>query len=270
MAEEKQRAATKIKRKPPRLLTVDKTFFLTPNMIRVTFKGSEVEGFAPDCPGGHCKLVIPSQGQTRDDFAAQLLSGIGLTRRTYTVRDYRPDVLELDIDFVAHGDEGPASAWAHRAKPGSFCGFAGPSQPKITDFVADWFLVAADMAALPLAAATLEAMPRDAQGLAIFEITSEQDIQQIDIPAGIKCHWLIQKDPHIRSDAQEQLIRSIQWPNGSARACIAGESGSIRSIRSYLHGERELSPRDAYISGYWKIGLVEDAHQEQRRAGMAG
>ena len=34
----------------------------------------------------------------------------------YTVRAWRPEVAELDILFVLHGD-GPASAWAARATP---------------------------------------------------------------------------------------------------------------------------------------------------------
>ena len=36
--------------------------------------------------------------------------------RNYTVRRFDPEALELDIEFVAHGDEGPASAWALAAR----------------------------------------------------------------------------------------------------------------------------------------------------------
>lgn len=258
------------KRRVPRLLTVKQSRFLTPHMIRVTFHGEELAGFAPDCAGAHCKIVLPAIGQSREDFARQLEDGVGLTRRTYTVRHYRPDALEMDVDFVDHGDEGPASAWANRAEPGSFCGFAGPSQPKITEFKADWYLVAADMSALPVAAATLEAMPRDAKGVAIMEVTSEADVQEIDLPSGVTCHWLIQSDPHVRSDAQEKFMRELEWPDGRLQTCIAGESMTIRAIRDFLHKERQVPPTDTYISGYWKIGLVEDQHQEQRKAGLAG
>ncbi|MEM1377719.1 MAG: siderophore-interacting protein [Pseudomonadota bacterium] len=258
------------KRRPPRLLTVSAARFVTPNMIRVTFKGPELEGINPDCAGGHCKLIFPKDGQRREDFAADLEGGVGLTRRTYTVRHHRPDLFEMDIDFVAHGDEGPASAWAHRAKPGSICGFAGPSQPKITEYFADWYLVAADMSALPVAAATLEAMPRDAKGIALLEVTTEADIQEIDMPDGIEFHWLIQPDPHVRSSAQEDFIRGMDWPDGRVQTCIAGESVTIRTIRDYLQNDRALPPTDTYISGYWKIGLIEDQHQQQRREGLAG
>ncbi|MEL7027590.1 MAG: siderophore-interacting protein, partial [Pseudomonadota bacterium] len=161
----------------------------------------------------------------KDAFAARLNDGPPPVRRTYTVRSYDAAKGELAIDFVAHGDNGPASAWAGRAVPGSFLGFAGPSGPKVTDYTADWYLVAADPSAIPVAAATLEAMPKDAKGIAIFEITSDDDRQDIEMPAGIECHWLVHPDPQVASNAQEDFIRNLDWPNGRVQTCIAGESG---------------------------------------------
>ena len=154
---------------------------------------------------------------------------------------------------------------AIRAQPGDFLGFAGPSAPKVTHFEADWYLVAADPSAIPVAAAALEAMPRDAKGVAIFEVTSEEDRQTINIPEGIEVHWLVQPDPYKASTAQEDLIRSLDWPDGRVQTCIAGESGVIRSLRAFLHQEKDLPKKDVYISGYWKIGLVEDEHQQLKR-----
>lgn len=153
-----------------------------------------------------------------------------------------------------------------RAKPGDFLGFAGPSAPKITRFDADWYLVAADPSALPIAAATLEAMPRDAKGIAIFEITSEEDRQEIDAPEGIVMHWFVHPDPHQPSTAQETFIRQMDWPDGRVQTCVAGESGVIRALRAFLHQEQSIPRADTYISGYWKIGLVEDDHQKLKRA----
>ena len=55
-------------------------------------------------------------------------------------------------------------------------------------------------------------------------------------------------------------------PEGRVQTCIAGESGVIRSLRAFLHQEKALARADTYISGYWKIGLVEDQHQAMKRA----
>lgn len=254
------------KRRPPRLIKVAKAFQLTPGMIRVTFAGPELADIPADRVGGNCKIMLPEPGQTADAFAQQLAGGPRPVTRTYTVRAVRPDVLEMDIDFVAHGTQGPASRWALSAKSGDFCGFAGPSPAKVVEFHADWYLVAADLSAIPVAAVTLEAMPRDAKGIAIFEITSAADKQEIAAPEGVDIHWLIQPDPHEPSTQQEDFIRSLDWPEGRIQTCIAGESGVIRSLRAFLHQEKNLPRSDTYISGYWKIGLVEDEHQQMKRA----
>jgi len=254
------------KRRAPRLLTVSASRRITPNMIRVTLTAPELGDIPSGCEGAHCKIMLPEDGQSRIDFTTQLAAGPRPATRTYTIRFARPGRHEIDVDFVAHGDEGPASAWAHRAQPGSFCGFAGPGAVKLTEFYADWYLVAADMSALPVAAATLEAMPREAKGVALIEITSEGDRQPIAAPPGVAMNWLLQPDPHAPSDAQERLIRALDWPEGTVQTCIAGESGVIRALRAFLHNEKGLSKKDTYISGYWKIGLVEDEHQEMKRA----
>jgi NADPH-dependent ferric siderophore reductase len=250
----------------PRLLTVKAAWRLTPNMIRVTFAGPELAGFPEGREGGNCKLLIPDHDESREHFAARLSVGQSLVKRTYTVRKFDAATQELSIDFVAHGDEGPASRWASYATPGDFLGFGGPSTPKVLHFEADWYLVAADPSAIPVAAAALEAMPRDAKGVAIFEITSEEDRQLIDMPEGIEAHWLVHADPHQPSTAQETLIRSLDWPAGRVQICIAGESGVICTLRAFLAQEKQVPREDTYISGYWKIGLIEDEHQKAKRA----
>ncbi|MEO0382492.1 MAG: siderophore-interacting protein [Pseudomonadota bacterium] len=262
--------ARKVAGRPgPRLLTVKKAWRLTPNMIRVVFAGPELADFPQGREGGNCKLMIPDVDETKDSFANRLSNGPKPTTRTYTVRKFDAKAGELSIDFVAHGDEGPASRWASNAKPGNFLGFAGPSTPKITHFEADWYLVAADPSAIPVAAAALEAMPRNAKGVAIFEVATPEDRQVIDMPDGIEVHWLIQPDPHVPSIAQEELIRSIDWPKGRVQTCIAGEAGVIRSLRGFLANEKQVPRENTYISGYWKIGLIEDEHQQAKKAGLA-
>lgn len=253
------------RRSAARVLTVKAAWYLTPNMIRVVFAGPELAGFPEGREGGNCKLMIPDVDETRNSFLDRLQNGPAPTKRTYTVRKFDAKTGELSIDFVAHGDKGPASRWASHAKPGDFLGFAGPSTPKIAHFEADWYLVAADPSAIPVAAAALEAMPRDAKGVAIFEVTSLEDRQEIDMPKGIDVHWLVQPDPHVASRQQDNLIRSLDWPAGRVQTCIAGESGVIRALRGFLSNEKQLPREDVYISGYWKIGLVEDEHQKAKR-----
>jgi NADPH-dependent ferric siderophore reductase len=235
-------------------------------MIRVIFDGPALAGFPEECDGANCKLLLPEPGEDHEAFTTRLANGPTPVRRTYTIRKYDPDTAELTIDFVDHGDNGPASAWANAAQPGSFLALAGPGKPKILSFEADWYLIAADLSALPVASVTLEALPRDAQGVAIFEVPSQADAQDIEAPAGIDIHWIIQTDSHTPSSAQEVFIRNLDWPKVRVQTCIAGESGVIKSLRAFLHNEKQVPRKDTYISGYWKIGLVEDEHQKMKRA----
>lgn len=262
----KQAARKAVGRPGPRLLTVKAAWRLTPNMIRVVFGGPELEGFPEGCDGGNCKLLLPDAGEARAAFAERLVNGPAPVRRTYTVRTYDAATGELTIDFVDHGDNGPASAWANQAAPGAYLGFMGPSPAKIVSFDADWYLVAADLSALPIASVTLEAMPRDARGVAIFEVPSEADKQAIDAPDGMDIHWLVHPDAHTASTAQNDMINALDWPNGRVQTCIAGESGVIKALRGFLHNDKQIPRTDTYISGYWKIGLVEDEHQKVKRA----
>lgn len=112
-------------RSGPRVLTVKEAWYLTPNMIRVVFAGPELKGFPEGREGGNCKLLIPNRDEAKDSFAQRLKTGDALVKRTYTVRKFDAATQELTIDFVAHGDEGPASGWATRAKAGRFSALRG-------------------------------------------------------------------------------------------------------------------------------------------------
>lgn len=254
----------KPKRPAPRMFQVKAVQYITPHMIRVTFIG-DMDGIKSGCEGANCKIFLPAAGQSKVDFADELSNGRP-TVRTYTVRYFREEAGEMDIDFVAHGDDGPACQFATHAKVGDFIGFRGPSAVKIAAYEADWYLIAGDMSALPIVSATMEAMPRDAKGVAVIEVLSNADRQQIDAPDGIEINWLIQDDPHLPSAAQEAFIRALNWPKDQRiQTCIAGESGVIKSLRGFLHNEKNVPREDTYISGYWKIGLIEDEHQKVKR-----
>ncbi|MEM1429743.1 MAG: siderophore-interacting protein [Pseudomonadota bacterium] len=253
----------------PRILTVKSAWHLTPNMIRVTFSGDGLEGLPEGRASANCKLMLPEPGESRPAFLRRLEEGPAPVRRTYTVRHHRPDAGELDIDFVDHGDAGPASAWARQAAAGAFLGFAGPGPVKVKEFVADYYVLAADMSAIPVVAATLEAMPADARGLALFEITAPEDRQDLVAPPGIDLRWYIHATPSVTSSRMIDEIRAMPWPDGRVQTCIAGEHEAIRAIRDFLLTEKRLPREDTYISGYWKIGLVEEEHQDLKRTEAA-
>ena len=252
--------------KTPRFMKVKSAFHLTPHMIRVTFAGPEVAGVRLGSEGANCKIQLPKKGQSFESFQKQIHDGLEKpVTRTYTIRHVRQDPWEVDIDFVDHGDVGPASAWARAAKPGDFLNMYGPSANKIDDYEADYWIVAADMSALPVAAASLEKMPDNAKGIALFEILSCEDQQDLQIPKGFDAHWLVNRNPHQTSLQQLEVFAQNPFPVGKVKTCIAGETGTIRAWKQLIEGHHKLRRDQTYISGYWKIGLVEEEHQAMKR-----
>ena len=53
------------------------------------------------------------------------------------------------------------------------------------------------------------------------------------------------------------------------RVKLLEESGVIKSLRGFLANEKKVPREDTYISGYWKIGMVEDEHQRAKRAAQS-
>jgi NADPH-dependent ferric siderophore reductase len=250
-------------------MTVQAKSWITPTMIRVTCTADWIKSLEAGIEGAHFKLFIPQVDQSADAFLRQLEDGPRPDVRTYTIRHIRIDRGEIDVDFVDHGDAGPASAWARRCQVGDIAGFAGPGPVKLKEYVADTYIVAADMSALPVAAATLEAMPRDAKGIAFLEITTSEDRQDINAPDGIDMQWLIQTSPTKPALRSVDQIAALSSFTGRVQTCIAGESSMIKALREDIINRREIPKADTYISGYWKIGLVEDEHQEAKRTGTA-
>ena len=112
-------------------------------------------------------------------------------------------------------------------------------------------------------------MPKDATGVAFFEVTNAADRQEIDAPAGIVQHWLVHPDPHTASPQLTDVIQQMEWPSGQVQTCIAGESGVIKSLRQFLHVTKGIDRSQTYLSGYWKLGMIEDEHQQMKRAEAA-
>jgi NADPH-dependent ferric siderophore reductase len=249
----------------PRVMHVSAKQWITPNMIRVTCAADWIKTLDQGIEGAHFKLFLPQHGQAEDAFLEQLVAGPRPTVRTYTIRHIRTALGEIDVDFVDHGDSGPASAWARRCSIGDVAGFAGPGPVKLKTFHADFYVVAADMSALPVAAATLEAMPRNAKGVAYLEITSNADRQSIDAPHAIEINWLIHASPHQTPTQSVALIAELSKFEGTVQTCIAGESGMAKALREEIVNQRGVPKTDTYISGYWKIGMHEDAHQQVKR-----
>jgi len=251
----------------PRLLSVIRTRRLTPNMIRITLGGSNLAGFPAAQESAYVKLMFPAperNGASSPSSEASVEAPKSITR-SYTIRSFDEQLLEMELDFVAHGDNGPASAWAINAKVGDKISVAGPGAKKMADMSADWFFIAGDMTALPAISVNLEQMPSNARGYAVLEIIHESDKQNLLAPAGLEIHWVINPKPERPNSVLLDAVKSLQWLDGKPNVWAASEFESMRAMRRYFKGERGVGRGDIYASSYWKMGETDEGNKAAKR-----
>lgn len=238
---------------------------VTPHMVRVTLGGNDLERFEYRGFDQWFRLAIP----VSDDSTLERMPdrfGIGgylkylalpkNTRpivRNYTIRAFRPDPAELDVDFVVHGTDGVAAPWAAAVEPGARvafidqgCGF----QP----VPADWTLLVADESGLPAVAGVLRDLPRDALGHAIIELFDEADRQELEEPEGMTVHWVTRAPDAAPGSSALPALRDLEFPAGSVYAFAVGESAVATGARRHLVSERGVPKSNVTFSGYWKAG----------------
>ncbi|GAB3301744.1 siderophore-interacting protein [Parasphingorhabdus pacifica] len=193
------------------VVRVARTQRLGPSFARVTFTGDCLREFGAGGDDQRIKLMLPRPGRTVADVPdgedwyptwQGMPEEVRPTMRTYTVRAYRPEVAEIDIDFVLHGVDdghgGPASTWAAMSEPGDTVALLGPDRmgsgrmwgcewnPPTT---AKSFLLAGDETAVPAVASIVESLPRDARGIVCVEVPAAGDIQWWNPPEGVEIRW---------------------------------------------------------------------------------
>jgi NADPH-dependent ferric siderophore reductase len=245
-------------------LHVTRTERLGPSTVRITFTGDD--GLVCGGRDQRFKLFLPHAHQTApvvpavsDDWYArwrEMDPGRRAIMRSYTIREQRDD--EIDVDFVLHGDGGPASRWAGRAKAGDRVTILGPvaADNGGVDFRpppgTDWFLLAADETALPALAGILSWLPAGAQVRAWIEVPHATDVQSL--PTDAEITWLVRDS----GDTLQHAVRAAGLPPGAPYAWIAGEAGAVRELRRHLVDERGFDRRAITFTGYWRRGASEE------------
>ncbi|GAA3197097.1 MULTISPECIES: siderophore-interacting protein [Streptomyces] len=250
---------------------VRRTEQLTPHMVRLVLGGEGLAAFAAGTYSDHyIKLVFPLPGVDYPEpfDIAQIRAELPRDRwprtRTYTVRAWDPELRELTVDFVVHGDEGIAGPWAAAAKPGDEIRFLGPGGAYAPETTADWHLLAGDESALPAIAASLARMPEGVPVHAFIEVAGPEEEQPLTAPAGAEITWLHRGDAPV-GRRLVAAVDALAFPTGRIQAFVHGEAGFVKELRRILRVERDV-PREALsISGYWRNGHDEDGWQASKR-----
>ncbi|MEU4541073.1 siderophore-interacting protein [Streptosporangium sp. NPDC023825] len=181
---------------------------LGPNFVRVTFGGEDLAGFADKGFDQRIKVILPLPDGSitplgdGDDWYQRwraLPDELRNPIRTYTARAVRPELRELDIDFVLHGEVGPASRWATRVAPGDRVVVVGPNaahpgpvggQEWAPPAGASHLLLAGDETAVPAIAAIVESLSGSVRATALLEVPEAADALPLDVRPGVEVVWL--------------------------------------------------------------------------------
>ncbi|MEE1753736.1 siderophore-interacting protein [Streptomyces sp. SP18CS02] len=270
-------------------LRVARTLRLGPSMVRVTFTGDDLAGFAAGGRDQSLSLFLPQPGQPEPVMPpvldGDLYGALGAWRampddvravmRSYTVREQRragDGTCEVDIDFALHapaspGDTsvGPACRWAQQASEGDRVVVLGPAVADNTGVRfrlpedADEVLIWGDETALPAASAILEWLPAGTRAQVWLEVPCSADRMELRTEADATVTWLVREEG---APAAVEAVRAARLSGTAPYAWIAGESGSVKALRRHLVGERGIDRRRVTFVGYWRKGLSEDALRE--------
>jgi NADPH-dependent ferric siderophore reductase len=235
-------------------LTVAASQRVSPSMHQITLAGEALRDFPQGQDGGYFKLILEPGTE-----------GKKALMRTYTIRRQRET--EIDVLFALHGGHaaGPATSWALGAQVGDPMTIRGPGPAKPSPDSCDFHLIAGDMSALPAITANLEAMRRDACGVAVLEVQREEDATQIDAPSGVELRWIVNAEPGLRPSFLVDALRQVDLPDGEIAGWAACEFEGMKLLRAYLRDELGVLPRNLYTSSYWKLGLTETEHKVVKR-----
>lgn len=256
---------------------------ITPHMVRVTFEAATFRDVRPGAPDQYVKVFFPLPGQeapvlpeTGSDVMSWYRTYLAMPddvrppMRTYTVRAHRPEAAEIDVDFVLHGDTGPASAWASRVSPGDRVTFLGPHGLYDVPDGTDWQLLVGDETALPAIGAILERLPAGTRASAYIEVSAREERQTFETRGAVEVHWLLRGERPWGA-ALLDAVRMASFPGGAPYAWVSGEAGVVKQVRRHLVREREVDKRRICFTGYWRTGLSEEAaSREAVRAAEAG
>lgn len=140
-------------------------------MMGVTIDGPDLALFQYFGDDHAFRLFFPRSSHTELHLPAATAKGwmVPYTRmrsadrphvRFYTVRAFRKETLELDIEFVAHGSDSPGSSWSLRAQPGDEVGIFDEGAMYAPPPANGWQLLVGDESALPAILASSNSNPQ--------------------------------------------------------------------------------------------------------------
>ncbi|WP_166848972.1 siderophore-interacting protein [Isoptericola sp. BMS4] len=256
-----------------------------PHLRRVTLGIDDIDRLTLVGDDQWFRLFLPRAGQdtlrlpTRTSslgWYAQYLATPRSRRplvRNYTIRAARPELREIDVDFVLHGHDeddtggtvaptGPGAGFALTARPGDQVGILDQGAYHRPRPGCAWTLLVADESGLPAVAGICESLPDDARGVAVVEVPTADDRQDFRVPDGVDLRW-VERDRAASADpalggvpgrASLAVVRDAGLPAGDGYALVAGEQALAAGVRRHLVNDRRWPKAHVDFVGYWRHG----------------
>ncbi|GAA0578109.1 siderophore-interacting protein [Kribbella sandramycini] len=260
-------------------VTVSAVEDLSPHLRRVTFVAPRLTEAVTAGPDQRIKILLPPPNGARTklpsgpEWYAEWCAQPATDRfimRTYTIRALRPEAGELDIEFVLHGVNGPASAWATAVELGQEIGMLLPfavdttSRKGLLNSGVDYVppassrhrLLVADETALPALTGILEQLPADVHATVLAQVPDQRDIRPMPTPGTADVVWVTA--PADESIPLLEALKSAGLAESLDFAWVAGESAMIKAVRRHLVNVVGLPKAAISFQGYWKRGEAID------------
>jgi len=245
---------------------------LSPSLTRLVFGGPDVAEMPTLAPDQRVKLLFPAPDGSLPNLSNDLHWKTAHSAlppdqrppmRTYTIRTLRREALEVDIDFVLHGVNGPASAWATHAQVGDSLQMVAPNLAYEGDNGGyEWkppqgvrnILLVGDETALPAIAGILEQLADDQPELAVqafIEVPLEADCLPLRHGNASHIHWLPRELLNCQhGQAMQQAVRELaSLPQGQAAPQVKLEAVDIDTRILWEQASSANSAFHAWVAG---------------------
>ncbi|GAB78656.1 NADPH-dependent ferric siderophore reductase, contains FAD-binding and SIP domains [Austwickia chelonae] len=248
---------------PHLVLEVGAITDVAPAVRRITLSGPALNGFSPVAPDEFAGFFLP-RGESLSlppsdvfDIRKAVREMPEQTRpelRWYTIRAYRPEVLELDLEVLLYGEpHGPGRTWAATVQVGDQVGVrlsGGGYRPPRPD---EPQILIADESSLPALCAigeSLTGLPEAESVQAYVEIPDDDYAAPMPtMPFPVEIH---RRGIRVPGAAIEPVLATTPL-SGFRSAWICGEGTMVRKTRRMLRNAG-MDRRHIFYCGYWTRG----------------
>ena len=229
---------------PPYAARVLRSRRVSPHVVRVTLHDLRARGDLP----------APASSGRADEFFGLWLPVADAdgepVKRYYTVRAWRRDPEELDVDFLLHGP-GAASSWADAARPGEGVEFDAPRGHYAPPADSRWIGLCGDATALPAIGRILDERAGGADG---SDGPPVRVVIALDDPTD-RCDLPLAGTDEVTWVAPRALVpATLALTNTAAPGYLwfAGEAADLRAVRHRVRRELRWPVERWSTMAYWR------------------